>query len=77
MKNNKGQGAVIGLLFGFLLIATMAILMTPLLSFIEIGVNASVGATNGGLMVTIMNSMPVFIVLVVLIAVVALVTGRQ
>ena len=73
----QGQGAVIGLLFGFLLIATLAILMSPILEFIGIGVNATIGAVNGGLMTTIMQSMPVFIVLVVLIAIVALVTGRQ
>lgn len=73
--NKRGQLA--GVLFGFLIVATLAILMQPLLSFIEIGVNATQNATHGAMMGTIINVIPLFFWLVALIAVVGLITGRQ
>ncbi len=78
MKGNKAQ-AIAGLLFSFVLIAVFAIILAPLFAFIDIGINASISAnvTNADLIVTILNSLPVFMALVALVAVVALITGRQ
>jgi len=73
----KGQMAIMGLIFGFMLVAAFAIILSPLLTFIDIGINASVNSTHGGLITTILQSLPVFIALIVLVAVVALITGRQ
>ncbi len=76
MKVKKAQ-AVTGLLFSFILVAVLTIILGPLLLFIDIGVNASQNVTNGALIVTILNSIPVFMALVALVAIVALITGRQ
>lgn len=75
-NKKKAQVALMGLLFAFMLIATFAILARPLLEFVDLGVNATQNATNGDLMVTILQILPVFLVLVILIASVALITGR-
>jgi len=76
--NKRAQQAIIGLLFAFVLIATMSILISPIFQFIQIGINATnaVNATNGNLIVVTMNTIPVVIVLVVLIACVMMITGR-
>ncbi len=76
MKDKKGQ-AIAGLLFSFVLLAIFAIILAPMFAFIDIGVNASVNVTNGALITTILNTLPVFMALVVLVAIVALITGRQ
>ena len=76
-QNRKGQLAVAGLLFAFMLIAIAAIIQGPLLDFINIGVNETLedNGTHSDLIVTVVEILPVFIWLVVLIAVVALITG--
>lgn len=76
MEKKKGQQAVVGLLFAFILIAIFSILLLPLLEFIELGVNATVNATNGVLLALTINTIPVILGLVILIAVVILITGR-
>lgn len=77
IQNNKGQGAIMGLIFAFMLVATFAIILSPLISFVGIAVNATTNSTNGALIATIVQSLPVFIALIILVAVVALITGRQ
>lgn len=73
----KAQAAIMGLIFAFMLVIIMAILQEPLLAFIAIGVNASFNVTNGDLMITIIEIIPVMFWLVVFIAIVALITGSQ
>ena len=73
----KAQAAIMGIIFAFMLVIIMAIIQEPLLAFITIGVNASVNATHGDLMTTIIEIIPVMFWLVVFIAVVALITGSQ
>ena len=73
----KGGQAVTGLLFSFVLVAILAVILAPFLLFVDIGVNATQNATHGELMTTIINLYPLFLVLVVLISIVVLITGRQ
>jgi len=77
MKKLKGQVAIIGIMFAFMLVLVMAIIMSPLMQFVELGVNATSNSTHGALMATMINYMPVFIVLVVLIAIAMMITGRM
>jgi len=71
----KGQGAIIGALFAFVLVALMAILQGPLIEFVELGVNQTSNETaNSALIITVIQLLPVIFWLVVLIAVVALIT---
>jgi hypothetical protein len=77
MENRKSQVAIMGLLFAFMLVATAAIVQGPLLEFVELGINQTVnGTAHSSMIITLMNALPLFIWLVVLIAVVALITGR-
>ena len=76
-KPKQSQAAIMGIIIGFMLVAMFSILLAPLFVFLEIGVNATVNATNGALIATTINIIPVFMALIILVAVVALITGRQ
>ena len=75
----KAQAAVIGLIFAFMLVAAAAIMQPVLLDFIEIGVNETnvSGAAHSMVIITIIQAIPLFLWLVILVAVVALITGRS
>jgi len=77
VNGKKGQTAIMGLLFAFMLIATFSVILSPLMDFVGIGINATANVTHGNTMRTVINALPLFIAIVVLIAVVALITGRQ
>lgn len=78
-KNIKAQAAIMGLIFAFMLVATFAIMQKPLLEFIEIGINETQNSSlvHADLIVTVMQAIPLFMALIILVAVVALITGRQ
>ena len=76
MKYKQGQQAIIGLLLGFILVATFSILLKPLLTFIDIGINATNNITNSALIQVTINTIPVFLGLVVLVAIVLMIIGR-
>lgn len=75
-NKRKGQAAIMGLIMAVMLIMTFAIMAAPLVEFVNIGVNASTNFTHGSLMAVIIHAIPLFIVLMVLVAVVALISGR-
>ena len=77
-RNVKAQAAIIGLIFAFMLVAAASIMQEPLLEFIEIGINETVnGTAHRDLIITIMEAIPLFMWLIILVAVVALITGSQ
>ncbi len=78
-KNMKAQAAVIGLIFAFMLIAAASIMQPVLLDFIAIGVNETnvSGAAHSTIIITIIQAIPLFLWLIILVAVVALITGRS
>ncbi len=75
----KAQAAVIGLIFAFMLIAAASIMQPVLLDFIAIGVNETnaSGAAHSTIIITIIQAIPLFLWLIILVAVVALITGRS
>ena len=75
-KNRKGQVVLIGLLFAFMLVTMFSMLAEPLIEFVALGVNGTSAAVNADIIATAMNLIPVFFVFVILISVVALITGR-
>jgi len=75
--NKKGQMVIYGLIFGFLLVVIFAVLLTPLNAFIAIGVNASKGTANEGIMTVMLNNIPVLMVIVILMAIVGMIAYRQ
>jgi len=67
--NKKAQiGFVIGVIGFFMALTTLSFLMTPMLEIIDVGINATNGSTHGSLLSTMFNTIPVFLVLVLLIA---------
>lgn len=69
MTQKKGQvGFIIGILGFFMALATVAFLMTPMLQFIDIGINATNSSEHGALLAVMLNSLPVFVVLVLMIS---------
>ncbi len=76
MNKKKAQQAVIGIIFGLVLVMVFAVTLPLWFDFIEVGVNASVNQTNGALIEVILNVIPVFAALIVMVAVVILITGR-
>lgn len=75
-KNKKGQVVLIGLLFAFMLVTMFSMLAEPLVEFVALGINGTSSAENADIIATAMNLIPVFFVFVILISVVALITGR-
>jgi len=72
----KAQAAIVGLILSVILLAAFAILLKPLLAFVQIGVNASMNATEASTLQLILNSTPLFMGLVMLVAIVLMITGR-
>lgn len=76
-KSKIGQTAILGVIMGFMLVAVFSVTLPILFDFVEIGANATDGQPNGALIETTINMIPVFLALVILIAVVLLIIGRQ
>jgi len=74
--NKKGQFVLISLLMFFLTLVVVSILFEPLVEFIAIGVNATNDSVHGNLIATLMNYIPVFVVIVLLISLFAIVANR-
>lgn len=75
--HGKGQAAIVGVLFAVILIAALSMLFSPLLTFINIGVNATANSTYSTTLRVMFNIYPVFIMLSVMVAIVLLITGRR
>jgi len=69
-------GAIIGLLSAVIIIFIFSIMLSPLITFIDIGVNATANVTNGSLIQITLQIIPVFLALIILVAIVLLILGR-
>lgn len=76
MKSKKGQIIIVSLLLFFAALAVVSVLLAPMIEFIDVAVNATANATNGNLVATLMNMIPVFIVLVLVISLFLIVASR-
>jgi len=74
--NKRGQFVLISLLMFFLTLVVVSILFEPMVEFIDIGINATNNSSHGNLIATLMNYIPVFIVIVLLISLFAIVANR-
>ena len=74
----KAQAAIMGLIFAFMLVAIYAVMQAPLLDFIELGINETQNSTlqHATLIVTVMQAIPLFMALIILVAVVAYVVAH-
>jgi hypothetical protein len=76
MRNRIGQAAILGLIMAFMLVAVFSVTLPILFDFLEIGLNGTDGAVNEGVIDSTINLIPVFMALIVLIAIVLLIIGR-
>jgi len=67
-KTTKGQITILSLLTFFMLMAVFVILLKPLQSFIDIGINATQNMSEGSTIALILNSTPVLMALAVVIS---------
>jgi len=67
-RNKKGQMTILSLLTFFMLMAVFVILLKPLQSFIDIGINATQNMSEGSTIALILNSTPVLMALAVVIS---------
>ena len=67
-KTRKGQITILSLLTFFMLMAVFVILLKPLQSFIDIGINATQNMSEGSAIALILNSTPVLMALAVVIS---------
>ena len=74
--NKKGQFVMLSLLVFFLTLIVVAVLMSPLLKFVNLGVNATSGSTHGDLIAILLNYIPLFVVIVLLASLFAIISGR-
>ena len=72
MKTNiisrKGQMTILSLLTFFMLLAVFVVILKPLQSFIDIGINATENMSEGSTIVLILNLMPVLMALAIVIS---------
>ena len=65
---NKGQMTILSLMTFFILLAVFVILLKPLQSFIDIGINATENMSEGSIVALILNTTPVLMALAVVIS---------
>ena len=75
-NQKRAQFVLISLLMFFVTLVVVSILFEPMVEFINIGINATAGATHANLVATLMNYIPVFVVIVLLISLFAIISNR-
>jgi len=65
---NKGQMTILSLMTFFMLLAVFVILLKPLQSFIDIGINTTESMSEGSIVALILNTTPVLMALAIVIS---------
>lgn len=75
-KNKRGQIIIVSFLLFFAALVVVSVLLDPMVQFIDVGINATSNTTNGTLIATLLNLLPLFIVLVLMISLFLIVSQR-
>ena len=76
-KNSKrGQMILVSLLMFFAALIIVSTLLGPILQFVDFGVNATNTSIHAALIATLLNYVPLFVVLVLIISLFLIVSGR-
>ena len=75
-NKKRAQFVLISLLMFFVTLVVVSILFEPMVEFISIGIYATANSTHGNLVATLMNYIPVFVVIVLLISLFAIISNR-
>jgi len=63
-----GQQVIVGLFFFIMSLIVVAIMFTPVMIFINVGINATNSSLHGSLLQVMLNYIPVFVVFMLFIA---------
>ena len=73
---DKGQANfLIGIMVVFAALAIISVLLSPMLVFIDLGINATANSTNGSIIATLLNLAPLFLVMMFIILIFMLARG--
>lgn len=75
-KEKKAQFILVSLLLFFAALVVVSTLLGPIITFTDFAVNATQNSTNGALIATLLQFIPVFLVLVLVISLFAIVSTR-
>ena len=77
MRNSKkGQVIIVSLLLFFVALVIVSTLLAPMIEFINFGINSTNGSVHASLIATLLNYIPVFIVLVLITSLFLIISGR-
>lgn len=76
LANKKGQVIIVSLFLFFAALVVVTVLLEPIVIFTSFGVNSTAGSVHSDLIETLLNFVPVFIVLVLVISLFLIVSGR-
>ena len=68
MNKIYSQQVIVGLFFFIMSLVVVAIMLTPMMTFIGIGINATNASEHGSLLAVMLNYIPVFIIFMLFIA---------
>lgn len=72
----SGQTIIVSLLLFFVALVVVSTLLGPIVLFISFGINATNGTVNAQLIETLLNFIPVFMVLVLIISLFLIIQTR-
>ena len=72
----KNQVVLISFLMYFVTLIVVSILLNPIVQFIDLGINATNSTIHGDLVATLLNYIPLFIVIVLLISLFQIISNR-
>lgn len=75
-KNKKGQVIIVSLLMFFVALVIVSTLLQPMIEFISFGVNSTNSSVHASLIATLMNYIPVFVVLVLITSLFLIIAAR-
>ena len=72
----SGQFVLLSLLVFFLTLIVVAVLMDPILEFVDLAVNSTSTSEHGDIIGILLNYVPLFVVIVLLASLFAIIAGR-
>ena len=75
-ENKRGQVIIVSLLFFFVALVVVSILLDPIVQFGDLAINATNGTAHADLIATLINYIPIFVVLVLITSLFMILSGR-
>jgi len=76
INSKQGQVIIVSLLMFFAALIVVTTLLEPIIQFVDIGVNSTNSSVHGDLIATLLNYIPFFMVLVLIISLFLIISAR-